>query len=147
VINPRARMPPALRATTYMVFTALWLSGCVWLVLHLFFAVQGEFGIVQHPWEPPLLLVHGIIAVIGLYVLGWLSARHIAEVWEQSRRRLSGISLLTLSFVLSASGFALFFLTGDAARAVSTVVHEILGVAVVVFAIEHWFFGKRKPAA
>ena len=144
MINPNNRMPLALRATTYAVFIVLWLSGCVWLVLHEFFAVQSEFGTVQHPWEPTLLLVHGVIAVVALYVLGWLTARHITEKWDQSRRRLSGMALLVLLFVLSASGFALFFLTDDQVRAWNSGLHEIVGLGITLFAIEHWFFGKPK---
>jgi hypothetical protein len=147
VIEPRKAMPPALRATTYVVFTALWLSGCIWLLLHQLFAVQGEFGTLQNPWEPAVLLVHGIVAIIGLYILGWLSARHIAAVWDQSRRRVSGMALLTLLFVLSVSGFALFFLTNDEVRSWSGDVHEILGLVIIAFAIEHWFFGKQKQSS
>ena len=139
-------MPVALRVTTYVVFTVLWLSGCIWLVLHEFFATQGEFGTVQHPWEPALLLMHGVIAVFAVYVLGWLTARHITEKLEQSRRLVSGFALLVLLFVLSISGFALFFLTDDRVRAWSSDLHEILGLTITLFAVEHWFFGKPKRA-
>ena len=144
MINPNNRMSRMLRTMTLLVFTALWLSGCVWLVLHWFFAVPGEFGTLQHPWEPTLLLMHGLIAVIALYVLGWLTARHVTEKWEQLRRRLSGITLLTLLLILSVSGFALFFLTDDRIRAWNGGLHEIVGVGIALFAVEHWFFGKPR---
>jgi hypothetical protein len=136
-------MPKALRWSLYGVGGALWLSGCVWLVLHLFFEATTQFGSEPHPLEPPLLLVHGVLAVPALYLLGWITSRHAIDGWRIARRRLSGGIIFIVLAILALSGFALFFVTGDAVRAAVALLHEFLGVLCLVAALAHW---QTRPA-
>lgn len=136
-------IPAPLRWTLYAVATGLWASGCIWLALHLWFQTPTEFGAEPHAWEPPLLLVHGLLAVPALYLFGWISARHALDGWRMARRRPSGAAIFLVTAVLVASGFALFFLTGDGVRAIVIAVHEMLGVAAIAAALLHW----RRAAA
>jgi len=133
----RPRMSALQRWLVYGLAGGLWITGCVWLVLHLFFETPTEFGAEQHAWEPPLLLVHGLIAVPALYLLGWVSARHALDGWRMARRRPSGGGMLGVLGVLAVSGFGLFFATGDLARTALAVVHEVIGVACVVVIVAH----------
>jgi hypothetical protein len=41
---------------------------------------------------------------------------------------------------LSMSGFALFFLVGDTSQHIAVLVHDVLGLAGIVFVLQHWFF-------
>jgi hypothetical protein len=135
----RARlMPDLLRYSVYVGFGVVWVTGCAWLVLHLFFETPDEFGIARHPLEPTVLWIHGVSSIAVAYLFGWLMARHASEAWRQQKRRVSGGLLTAVLLVLSASGFALFFLTDSTWQEQSTRVHEILGVAVTMFAVEHW---------
>jgi hypothetical protein len=139
-------MPRRPRATLYIVMGALWLTGCWWLILDQFVAQPGPFGVIPHPLEPPLLLLHGIFSIVGTYLLGWITARHILRWWTDGMRRLSGSVLAAMLALLALSGFALFFLTEDEWQHVAALVHEVLGVAVTVFAVQHWFFrGRGEP--
>ena len=131
-------MPQWLRRSVYLVGGGLWLSGCVWLVLHLFFQTPTSFGTEPHAWEPPLLLIHGVLGVPALYLLGWISSRHALDGWRMARRRLSGGIISSVLVVLALSGFALFFLTGDAVRTAVALLHEVVGVACLVPALAHW---------
>jgi hypothetical protein len=131
-------MPTALRYSVYAVGGGLWLSGCIWLVLHLFFQTKTQFGAEPHVWEPPLLLIHGVLGVPALYLLGWISSRHALDGWRMARRRLTGGIISSVLVVLASSGFALFFLTGDAVRTGVALLHEIVGVACLVPALAHW---------
>jgi hypothetical protein len=135
----RARlMPDLLRSSIYLGFGGVWLTGCVWLVLHLFFAVPGEFGIARHPLEPTMLWIHGALSIAIAYLSGWIMARHASEAWRQQKRRTSGGLLTAVLAVLSVSGFALFFITDSNWQTQSARIHEILGVAVTLFGFEHW---------
>ena len=131
-------MPDLLRYCVYLGFGGVWLTGCVWLALHLFFETPDEFGIARHPLEPTLLWIHGVLSIAIAYLFGWIMARHASEAWRQQKRRISGGLLTTVIVVLSVSGFALFFVTESTWQTQSARIHEILGVAVTLFAVEHW---------
>ena len=133
----RPRMPALQRWLVYGLAGGLWITGCAWLVLHLFFETPTEFGVEPHAWEPPLLLIHGLIAVPALYLLGWISARHALDGWRMGRRRPSGGAMLGVLGVLAASGFGLSFATGDLLRTAIAFAHEVVGVACVIVILVH----------
>jgi uncharacterized membrane protein len=138
------RMPVRQRSAIYLIMGALWLSGCLWLLLDQFFATQGQFGRTPHAWQPPLLLIHGIMSIAAMYLLGWVSARHVLRWWPGRLRRLSGGTLSVCLVLLAATGFALFFVSDDRWQQAAAVSHDVLGVAVTVFGIQHWFFARRR---
>jgi hypothetical protein len=139
----RRVMPDPLRHTIYVGFGALWASGCVWLALHYFAATNAEFGVVRHPWEGPSLLAHGVLAIATAYLLGWTLARHASESWRNGKRRLSGGLFCAILVLLSLSGFALFFASDDVWQLWTARLHEVLGVAITLFAIEHWRIARQ----
>lgn len=131
-------MPPALRITAWSAVLALWLSGSALLVMQLLLRTPDEFGVARHPLEPAMHTLHGVLALATLYLLGWLSARHVATGWSTARRRRSGVALLGVLALLAVSGFALYFLAADAARAWSTRLHDVIGAAALLPALLHW---------
>ena len=140
----RGRMPERQRLAIYLVLGTLWLSGCLWLCLDRFFARRGEFGMTPHPWQPAILLLHGVIAILSMYLLGWITARHALRWWPGRRRRLSGATLGAFLALLAVSGFALFFLSDDQWQHAAASTHDALGLGVTVFGIHHWLFAKRR---
>ena len=136
-------MPRRQRLAVYLISTLLWASGLLWLMLDEFFTHEGQFGRTPHPLESPVLLVHGILAIVSAYVLGWISARHVLQWWTAGLRRWTGTVFATLVAILSLSGFALFFLSSDEWQRFTKITHEALGAAIIVFAIQHWLFGRR----
>lgn len=136
-------LPPWLRVSLHTSFAAVWLTGFVVFLLRHFYQVSTEFGSAPHPWQPKLLVIHGIIAVPVLYLFGWISARHVGEGWRHGKNRWSGLPLLAVTAVLALSGFAGFYLTNEAARSANGSIHEILGLALIVPALFHWIIGRR----
>ena len=136
-------MPRGQRAAVYLIVGVLWISGFAWLCLDQFAAQPGPFGSIRHPLQPPLLLAHGVVAVASLYLFGWIGARHALRWWVGGLRRMSGGTLASLMVILILSGFALFFVSSDAWQRYAAAVHDVLGIAVTLFAIQHWFFGRR----
>ena len=137
-----ARPGPATRFLLYALSALLWASGALLLALQSWFRRVGEFGLLQHPAEPLLHTIHGVLAVAGLFGLGWLVARHIDPALAANgvlrARRRGGPLLLAIVVLLAGSGFALFYLTGDTARAAGSRLHEALGVLVIAPALWHW---------
>jgi hypothetical protein len=136
-------MPRSQRLAVYLIIGALWVSGCAWLCLDQFFEQREQFGRTPHPLEAPILLAHGVIGIFAMYLLGWISARHVLRWWPGGLRRVSGGTLAGFLALLAASGFALFFISNDEWQHMTALSHDVLGVGVTVLAIWHWLFLRR----
>lgn len=138
VARGAARTPRALRATIYSIAALLWLSGAFWLVLHFSLQQSTPFGPLPNPWEAPLMRVHGLVAVCAVFLIGWMTASHVATRWTSNRNRRSGLALGITALLLVLSGYALYYVTGfphDAAA----LAHEVVGVFAPLAAIAHWW--------
>jgi len=139
----RARMPRALRVSVYAVFALLWITGVAWLVLHLALGGHNEFGPLPNRGEAPLLRLHGLLAVAGVFLFGWLAAAHVGARWLAYRNRRSGLVLLATAAVLVASGYALYYSTGSFHEGAAWA-HEWLGTLAILAGVTHWW---RRRAA
>jgi hypothetical protein len=63
--------------------------------------------------------------------------------WTAGLRRLSGAVFAALLALLGLTGFALFFLSSDRWQRFAQLSHDALGLGIVLFALQHWFFGRR----
>lgn len=116
----------ALYAGTGLVF----ITGAAWAGLHWFAAVEGEFGPDFHPAEPWLLKAHGAAAMAVLVLLGTLLPIHVKRGWQARHNRLSGGSLLAFFGLLTLSGYGLYYLGEENARAVTSLAHIWIGLAL-----------------
>lgn len=115
-------------------------SGYCWLLLHYLLATPGEFGLIRHPLEGPLLSVHGLVALVALFLSGGFAARH-AQPARSGLRRASGIWLAVTMAVLAAAGCLQLFVTGEALQAWLSAAHQVLGVALLLPLLAHgWRF-------
>src|ERR1051326_124474 len=130
-------MSPALRVTVMVIFGALWGSGAYWLILHFFFSQPSDWGPVQHPWSPSVLKIHGWIAVASVFLLGWVTARHVSDRWTQMQKRVSGVGMVSVAAVLALTGYGLYY-TADRLHDAAGLAHEALGGAAILFALVHW---------
>lgn len=130
-------MSARLRSTVMVTFGALWLTGCFWLILRYFFAQPSDFGPVQHPWAPVTLKIHGWIAVASVFLLGWITARHVSDRLPQPAKRMSGIAIASTAVVLSLTGYALYYTT-DRLHDIAGLAHEAVGAAAIALGLTHW---------
>ena len=137
-------MPAVLRAAIFAAGALLWLSGVLWLVLHYAFEQRTQFGLLPNSAEPFVMRVHGVLAVCGVFLLGWIGAAHAIERFASARGRLSGLVLSAAAAVLVVSGYALYYTVGTAHDG-AAVVHEILGAVSLLVALAHWW--RRRPGA
>jgi hypothetical protein len=134
----RLSLPPALRIAIYAVGALLWVTGAVWLVLHHAFPQPTPFGPLPNPWEAPLMRTHGLIAVCGVFLIGWMMAAHVTTRWASDRNRRSGFALGATALLLVFSGYALYYSTG-APHDAAALVHEIIGTLSPAAAFAHWW--------
>jgi len=141
--SARATLPRPLRGLIYAVGALLWLSGAAWLVLHYVFPQASAFGPLPNPWEAPLMRAHGLVAVCGVFLIGWMTAAHVTARWSSDRNRRSGLALGLTTLLLVFSGYALYYTTGmphDGAG----VLHEVIGVLAPAAALAHWWRNRSK---
>jgi hypothetical protein len=134
----RASLPRPLRMAVYVVGTLLWLSGAVWMLLHYAFPQRSDFGALPNPAEAPLMRIHGLIAVGGVFLIGWLSAVHVSTQWSKERNRRSGLTLGASALLLILSGYALYYTTGSP-HDTAGIFHELLGILSPAAALLHWW--------
>ena len=76
------RLGPWHQGAVYAATAALAVTGIIWLVLHYFLPVSGEYGPQIHPLEPWMLRLHGAAAMAGLIIYGSLLPVHIRRAWS-----------------------------------------------------------------
>jgi len=133
------RLSQRINAALLIVLGALWVSGVGWLLVHYLYAQPGEFGVIRHPLETPLLTIHGVLALLCLFLLGWFAGRH-ATAAAGPRRRVSGWWLTLWLAALVIAGGAQFFLASDTWQARATLLHEILGAALLLPVLAHGWY-------
>lgn len=135
------------RAWLYGTFSALFVSGLLWLVFRRWVRVEGEFGASAHPLEPWWLKLHGAAAMAFLLVLGTLVRGHVRLGWKLHQNRLSGSTLLATNALLAATGWALYYVGGESVRAWVSVLHWGLGLAAPALILVHVVRGRQAVAA
>jgi hypothetical protein len=140
-------MPTWLRRSLYSSLGFLWLSGIAWLILHWFFGRETEFGPAPHPWQPGILLIHGVLAVAATFLFGWIAGSHVGFNWRRGLQRISGVTLIVLLAVLALTGLGNYYLTWDTARAANSLLHEGAGLLALVPALLHWAVAKRADSS
>jgi hypothetical protein len=139
--RPSGKMSRPLRAATLVICALLWLSGALWMILHYLYPGSTDFGPAPNRWEPLTIRLHGVLAIATIFLLGWITSRHITHTWYQHRNRISGIALSGACAILVISGYALYYLVDDQARYAVAILHEILGASAITFALVHWLQG------
>lgn len=134
-----ARLTRARRLGLYAVGLGIWLSGALWLLFHYFFERPGRFGVTPHPLEPWWLSLHGAFAFATIWTFGWLWAAHLAKGWATGRKRRSGTLLVATLAWLILSGYLLYYVGHEQARALTALLHWSVGLAFPVPFMGHRF--------
>lgn len=135
--KPQLHLTRRGKLLIYAVLGTTWGSGVFWLIFHYFFRGHGEFGDEPHPWEHPLIVLHGAGAFAALWLAGWLWSTHIVPWWNSRNRRNSGIALVVLGAALVVSGYLLYYVSGDELRHGVALLHWSIGLLLAVPALVH----------
>lgn len=122
----------------------LWLSGGAWLLLHYFGQVAGEFGPTTNPLEPWLMRLHGLVLIPALLGMGGLLVVHIPKGWNDVPQRNIGLGLSSLMIALIVSGYLLYYVGAEDARALASVIHWSIGLGVPGVFIWHYIHGRSR---
>lgn len=131
------RLGAARTFALHAVWLGLVLSGVLWLILHSFVTVKGEFGPEHSPFEAVSLRIHGAAAFAALGFGGMMWGTHMLKAWSQKRRRWSGGLLLAIFAALVVTGYLLYYAGGDDMRARISLVHWAIGLLIPALYLAH----------
>ena len=138
------RLGPWHQGAVYAATAALAVTGIIWLVLHYFLPVSGEYGPQIHPLEPWMLRLHGAAAMAGLIIYGSLLPVHIRRAWSIRRNIVLGIGLISVMLLLTVTGYLLYYSGDENTRPVISAAHWILGLVVPVLLAWHIVSGRAR---
>ena len=141
------RLGPWHQGAVYGATAALAVTGSVWLVLHYFLPVSGEYGPQIHPLEPWMLRLHGAAAMAGLIIYGSLLPVHIRRAWSIRRNIVLGIGLISIMLLLTVTGYLLYYAGDENTRPVISAAHWILGLVVPALLAWHVVSGRARTRA
>ncbi|WP_138380022.1 hypothetical protein [Luteithermobacter gelatinilyticus] len=121
----------------YGVVALLFISGALWLVFHYFVRVEGMFGPVPHPFEPWLMKLHGLLAMLALILFGWYWGMHIQRWWKTGRSRKTGFLMVAVAGVLISTGYLLYYAGDETLRQWAGYIHWGLGLATPLLLFCH----------
>jgi len=130
------------RLALYAVSLALFLSGAAWAWIHRL-DEAGQAGEALRRANAKLIAVHGLVAVGFVLVLGTLLPGHVRRAWNARKNRGQGAFFLAAMGLLTASGYALYYLGDDPWRRAGSGLHLWLGLIAPILLFWHIRTGKR----
>jgi hypothetical protein len=140
----RHRPSPRHQRWLYLTSTLLFFTGMGWLVSHYALRQVTALGLTPHPSEVWWLRLHGAAVVGFLIVFGALLPNHVVHNWRRRLHRNSGLFLLVSVGLLSLSGYGLYYLVSDDARALVSVIHWAVGIAAGLGFAVHIVLAQRR---
>lgn len=131
----------------YCSFGLLLISGAGWLASHYVFPRSGPFGAVANPAEAWWLRLHGAAMIGFLVAFGALLPGHVSRNWRAHLHRRTGGVNVALVTALALSGYGLYYLVGDQARAWTSLLHWGTGLLWMAALALHVILGKRRAAS
>jgi len=123
---------------------AVWLSGLWLLPSALEFKLQYEVD-----WALPLetrlpaVISHVVAAFFLLFLLGALWFGHMRAGWRKRLNRTSGAALAVMFAVLAGTGVALYYAGSETGQLFNSVVHSVVGMALLLIFVVHMLLGRR----
>ena len=135
------RLDRGLRVWTYATFTALLVTGAVWLVADPF--KTSDDGESWQAVAATMLMLHGITAMIALVLLGMLIPLHVGRSWRTGKNQISGAAMMAANAILVATASGLYYAGSDLLRAVVVDVHVAIGIVLPALLATHVILGRR----
>ena len=139
----RLRFPMRLRHSLYGVLAISWVSGISYYVLSRWLQIEGEFGPEKHPWQFPILKIHGAAAFLMLMAIGTLLTNHVPAAWRTQRSRKLGLTLATGVSLMAVSAWCLYYAANEQWRPLIGNVHALIGVSLPFVLALHIWNGRR----
>ena len=133
---PSIHLSKRVRSWVNCVGAGVWLTGVGWMAAHYVFQPRDATAFSGNS-EPQWLKWHGGFAVLAIWTGGILWGLHIVKAWQMHRLRWSGGSLAASLLLLILSGYLLYYVADDRARGAISLLHQVLGIAILAAYLTH----------
>lgn len=140
------RMRRHFRRALYSVLALSWCTGVLFFILSRWMMVEGDFGPEKHPWQFPVLMVHGAAAFLIMVSYGSVLLSHVTATWRLKRLRGLGLTLVFMLCFQIISAWMLYYLSSDEIRGWFANAHAAVGVSFPLVLTIHIIHGLRDRA-
>lgn len=140
------RMRRHFRRWLYTLLVLSWCSGVIFFILSRWITVEGDFGPEKHPWQFPVLMLHGGAAFLIMVSYGSVLFSHVTATWRLKRLRGLGITLVVMLCFQIISAWFLYYLSSDLIRGYIAYVHAGVGVSFPLVLTVHIVQGLKDRA-
>ncbi|PCJ32711.1 MAG: hypothetical protein COA90_01930 [Gammaproteobacteria bacterium] len=133
----KAKFPTLYRRGLYALFASSWLTGSTFFALSRWFIVEGDFGPEKHPWQFPILMIHGASAFLVMFFFGFVMASHVPITWKLKKIRTIGIILVSAISFQIISAYFLYYLANEDVRDVFANLHALIGFTLPFIILLH----------
>jgi uncharacterized membrane protein len=135
-------LDPSARRQVLAACGIIALSGVAWMVIG-WNLDAADYSNPLRTWRHRALVLHGVAAYALLWIAGRLYALHQQGNWRAQRNRASGLGLSLALLLLAASGLTLYYPPHEDWRDAFSMLHQILGAALVLLIPLHVWLGKK----
>jgi drug/metabolite transporter (DMT)-like permease len=118
------------------------LSGVLWIVIGWNLDAE-DYSNPLRSWRHRVLVLHGVAAYVLLWIVGRLYALHQQGNWRAQRNRASGLAMSVALLLLAGSGLALYYPPHEDWRDAFSMLHQVLGVALVSLLPLHVWLARK----
>jgi hypothetical protein len=131
-----------LKRVLMISFSGLYSAGTAYWFSQKFLRKIGEFGEEPHVLERFLGPLHLIAALLFIFVMGIIWARHVGTAIRLHRHRLSGWLFFACLGMLALSGITIVY-AGEGLSKIVEQIHPWIGISLLPILIYHWRYRNK----
>lgn len=143
----KARFPNSYRRFLYSLVTLSWLSGSIFFALSRWFMIEGDFGPMKHPWQFPVLMLHGAVAFLMIFIFGFILASHVPITWKLKKYKMLGIAVISVISFQIISAYLLYYLSNETVRDFIANCHAAIGFSLPIVLAVHVVHAIRRRSS
>jgi hypothetical protein len=113
----------------FVILSVSWITGLSFFILNNFIDIEGEFGLEKHPWQFPILKIHGGVSFLIMVVFGYFLSAHVRKnLYLKNKKGIkSGLLLLSMPILCIITAYALYYISSDSSRQIMSYAHFFIG--------------------
>lgn len=137
------KIPLLFRRGLFILLGSSLISGLGFYIFSHWITIDGDFGPEKHPWQFPLLQIHGACAFLMMMAYGALLANHAPSGWRLKRLRGWGLTLVSVIVLQIVTAYSLYYLANEQLREWLANAHTLLGLSMPFLLFGHIKAGKK----